>query len=65
MLTIALLLILLFSIGGLLLPSVSKIDKGEITPEQSSLLFSAADTKTLNMFLKLRAQEEVEYIKVL
>lgn len=52
------------SLGGLLLPNVSAIDRGATTAEQSSLLFSDAGAKTLHLFLKLRAQEELIYIKV-
>jgi hypothetical protein len=35
------------------------------TQEQAEVLFNGANTKTLSMFMKLRAQEELQYIKVL
>jgi hypothetical protein len=35
------------------------------TQEQAEVLFNGANAKTLSMFMKLRAQEGLQYIKVL
>jgi hypothetical protein len=41
------------------------IDCGEFTQQQAEVLFNGTDTKTMSMFMKLRAQEEIRHIKVL
>lgn len=48
-----------------MLPTLRKIDRGEFTSDQAEILFNGVDSKTMSMFMKLRAQEELQYIKVL
>jgi hypothetical protein len=56
----------LFRLGAQQLPGLSAIvDRGEISEEQKKLLYEGTDTKTISLFMKLRAQEELEYVKVL
>jgi hypothetical protein len=54
-----------FQLGGQQLPGVAELYHGQISEQESKLIFNGSNSKITSYFMKLRAQEEIEYIKVL